>query len=208
MLGGSVLAAVVSIRHFPTSAADFGAWAQIQGPWRFLGMAAAACGLGVPRQAISFGAGYGFGVWLGSVLALVAETVGCVLDFVWARFAARRWVQGKLRQVAGSRAGTWLNRLDDLLASQPFTATLSLRLLPIGNNVLLNLAAGVSRTKAVPFVVASAVGFIPQTLIFALLGSGVAVQQAVQLIVGAALFVLSASLGALILGRRRAETRV
>jgi uncharacterized membrane protein YdjX (TVP38/TMEM64 family) len=65
--------------------------------------------------------------------------------------------------------------------------------------------AGLSRTRLVPFVLGSAVGFTPQTLIFALLGGGVSVNQSTQMLLGAALFVLSATLGALLLRRRRAE---
>ena len=48
---------------------------------------------------------------------------------------------------------------------------------------------------AVPFVVGSAIGFIPQTAIFALAGSGVTVDKFFTIFLSGALLVISASLG-------------
>ena len=60
----------------------------------------------------------------------------------------------------------------------PSAATLTLRLLPVGSNMLLNLVAGVSeRARQAPFMAASAIGYLPQTVVFALLGGGVRVSQ-------------------------------
>ena len=50
--------------------------------------------------------------------------------------------------------------------------TLLIRFLPVGSNVLTNVAAGLSSVSGIVFVIASAIGYIPQTVIFALLGSG------------------------------------
>ena len=93
-------------------------------------------------------------------------------------------------------------RLDGFLTANPFTATLTLRLLPVGNNFALNLLAGVSGIAAAPFVLASALGFVPQTAVFALLGSGVRMGQGEQIAVAAALFAASAALGWRLLQRR------
>ena len=55
-----------------------------------------------------------------------------------------------------------------------------------------------------PFLAASLLGYVPQTLVFALLGSGVRVSEFAQLALGAALFLASMTLGFFLMraGRR------
>lgn len=166
------------------------------GPALFVVLAAGACALGVPRQVAAYAGGLAFGFWPGTALALLAMVLGCVLDFGWARLVARDWAARRLR------AGGRLARLDAFLAANPFTATLTLRLLPVGNNLALNLLAGVSGVAAVPFVLGSALGFIPQTAVFALLGGGVRVEHGAQVAVAVALFAASAGLGVVLMRRR------
>lgn len=165
------------------------------GPALFVVFAAGACALGVPRQVAAYAGGLAFGFWAGTALALLAMVLGCVLDFGWARLVAREWAMRRLR------AGGRLARLDAFLAANPFTATLTLRLLPVGNNLALNLLAGVSGVAAVPFVLASALGFVPQAAVFALLGGGVRIEHGAQVAVAAGLFAASAGLGVVLMRR-------
>jgi len=148
---------------------------------------------GLPRQAVAFAGGYAFGLKIGLVVAMAAQILGCVMDFFWARAIARDWVQARL--------GQRLARMDARLSAHPFTASLTLRLLPVGNNVALNLLAGLSSVSAPAFLSASAIGYVPQTLVFALLGSGVQVSHGVQIGLAILLFVLSAGLGLLLMRR-------
>ena len=166
------------------------------GPALFTLLAAGGCALGLPRQFAAYAGGLAFGFWAGAALALIAMVLGCVADFAWARLVARDWARRRL--AGGGRAA----RLDGFLTANPFTATLTLRLLPVGNNFALNLLAGVSGIAAAPFVLASALGFVPQTAVFALLGSGVRMGQGEQIAVAAALFAASAALGWRLLQRR------
>lgn len=151
---------------------------------------------GLPRQAVAFAGGYAFGLKLGLALAMAAQILGCLADFYWARAVARDWVRARL--------GPRIARLDARLSAHPFTTSLTLRLLPIGNNVVLNLLAGLSSVSAPAFLVASAIGYVPQTLVFALLGSGVQVSHGMQIGLGAVLFVLSAGFGLLLMRRWKA----
>ena len=146
---------------------------------------------GVPRQAVAFAGGYAFGAWQGGTLALLAQMLGCVADFWFARSVARDWAT---RRMTGRLA--LLNRR---LSAQPFTASLTLRLLPVGNNLALNLLAGVSAMPAWPFLAATLLGYLPQTLVFALAGSGVHVDRGYQIGLAGALFAASALLGFLLL---------
>ena len=91
-----------------------------------------------------------------------------------------------------------------MLAGSPFGATLALRLLPVGNNLALNLLAGMAAISLVPFLAASAIGYLPQTLVFALLGKGIRVDGAWQMGLAVGLFVLSAAIGFALLRRHRA----
>jgi uncharacterized membrane protein YdjX (TVP38/TMEM64 family) len=191
-----LMCCILALRLLPTSAQDFGLWAGQLGAWRFCLIATLLGATGVPRQAIAFAGGYAYGLVLGSALALVCETFACLITVVWARFAARHWLASRLPQ-------HWLAKLDRMIAAQPFVATLSLRLLPVGNNFVLNLAAGLLNVPIGRFVAASAIGYIPQTIIFALLGSGVRVDRSIEFAAGCALFALSILIGGWALRRQR-----
>jgi len=153
----------------------------------FLGLAALATGVGLPRQVISGLAGYAFGLTFGTGLALAGTVLGCIGSFSYARLLARAPLQ---RKFSGR-----VRRLDDFLHDNPFSMTLLVRMLPIGSNIATNLAAGVSSIRAWPFFTGSALGYFPQTLIFALLGSGVSVDPALRISLSVVLFVASGLLG-------------
>jgi uncharacterized membrane protein YdjX (TVP38/TMEM64 family) len=163
------------------------------GALMFFAAGGALTAFGVPRQAAAFAAGYAFGAWRGGVLAMAAQMLGCCMDFWWARMVARDWAVRRLRGR--------LARLDSAFAARPFVATLTLRLLPVGNNLVLNLLAGVSGLRAAPFLAATLIGYVPQTAVFALAGSGVHVNRMAQLATAVALFAISACLGAVLLKR-------
>jgi uncharacterized membrane protein YdjX (TVP38/TMEM64 family) len=161
----------------------------------FLLLGAVLCAVGAPRQAIAFGAGYAFGPRLGFMMAMLAESAGCAASFFWARVVARDWVM--------QRRGRRLARLDALLTQHGFSATLTIRLLPFGNNLLLNLLGGVSAVSAGSFLLASVLGYVPQTIIFVLLGSGMQVSSRWQLWLGAGLLGVSLLLGSHLMRRHR-----
>jgi uncharacterized membrane protein YdjX (TVP38/TMEM64 family) len=175
-------------------------WIRGQGLWGealFLLAGTAATAAGLPRQAVAFLGGYAFGATIGTALALLAQLLGCAASFGWARLLGRDWAARRLE----GRFGRRLRPLHDRLVSSPFRATLALRLLPVGNNLALNLLAGLSSVRLAPYLAASALGYLPQTLVFALLGDGVAVDRTAQLILGSALFLVSVALGVWLLKR-------
>ncbi len=195
MLKGAVLLAGLLAAGYAARLAGAGLLTHSKATWQGAAALVAAGALlsaaGMPRQAVAFAGGYAFGVWQGGALALLAQMLGCVADFWFARVLARDWAR---RRVTGRLA-----RLDRFLSAKPFTASLTLRLLPVGNNLALNLLAGVSAMPAWPFLAATLLGYLPQTAVFALAGSGVHVDRAYQIGLAAALFVGSAVLGVLLL---------
>ena len=192
LLVTGLIGAGLLLRSLP---GDFSGRAAAQGPLAFVLLGAAACAVGVPRQAAAFAGGYAYGLWAGGALALLAQALGCLTDLAWSRAVARDWAQ--------RRIGPRLRRLDGFLAAHPFSATLTLRLLPVGNNVALNLLVGVSALPAAPFLGASILGYAPQTVVFALLGAGVHLGRSVQVGVGLLLFAGSTLLGLALLRRHR-----
>jgi uncharacterized membrane protein YdjX (TVP38/TMEM64 family) len=167
----------------------------VRGPAMFLLLATFLMAIGLPRQIPAFVAGYAFGPWYGTVIALVSQVMACSLDFIWARAIGQEFCR--------RRFGKTITRIDSALAAQPFVATLTLRLLPIGSNILLNLAAGLSSVRALPFLAASAIGFIPQTIIFAFFGRGSMPSHGHMIVLGGAMFAVSAALGLLLLRRSK-----
>lgn len=197
MLAGLTVAGLL-LREIGVDPREAATAAGRRGPIAYVVLGALACAVGLPRQAVALAGGYAFGVWPGTALALVAEIGGCAFDFFWARLLGRR----AAIRILARREGGRLQRLDRFLSERAFTATLTLRLLPIGNNLVLNLAAGVSGVEAGPFLLASLVGYVPQTVVFALAGAGASVSDGVRFAVAAGLLLVSVGLGVLLLRRR------
>jgi uncharacterized membrane protein YdjX (TVP38/TMEM64 family) len=136
---------------------------------------------------VSFLGGYAFGFLVGTLLALAATALGCVIAFGYARLLGRAMVR--------KRFSARIQRIDAFLHENPFSMSLLIRLLPAGSNLLTNLAAGVSSVSAAPFIAGSTLGFIPQTMIFALAGSGVSLDPTLRIGLAMALFVVAGAIG-------------
>lgn len=159
----------------------------ITGKMLFIAVGALVTALGLPRQMVCFLGGYVCGFIEGSLLALFASVGGCIGSFVYARLLGRAVVLACFPDR--------ICRIDAFLQSHSFATTLLVRLLPIGSNLLTNLAAGISGIRIRAFVTASTLGYIPQTVIFALLGSGMQIDIAFRVSLGVVLFLLSTLLG-------------
>lgn len=193
LLGAALFAAGWELRPFGQ------AWLQgvrPDGPGALILVAAIAglTAIGVPRQILAFTAGSIFGAGLGFLWAMAGTLLGALIDVLLARGVAGNWAR---RRLPGR-----MRELEAFVLAQPFAAVLTLRLLPVGNNTAMNLLAGVAGVPVAPFLAGSALGYAPQTVIFALLGGGVRLGRPVQVAVAAALFVASAVLG-LIMWRHR-----
>ncbi len=157
-----------------------------QGLWGealFIAIGAILTAVGVPRQLVAVGGGYAFGLLPGTLIALVAQTLGCAVTFFYARLLGRSFIQ--------NRFGQRIQRIDAFLRTHTFSMTLMIRFLPVGSNVLTNLAVGVSSVRALPFLAGSAAGYIPQTVIFVVLGSGIHLDSLMHTAISVAMFVVS-----------------
>ncbi len=167
----------------------------VNGALLFLLMGAVFTAIGLPRQIIAFLGGYAFNLWLGTLLGALAALLGCMLSFAYARFFGK----GLLRARLGERAG----RFDRFIHDHPFAMTVLIRLLPLGSNLLTNLAAGISSIRSRHFFAGTLLGYLPQTLVFALVGSGVHIAPVFKIALAIGLFLISGALGAYLYRRFR-----
>lgn len=153
----------------------------------FVAVSAGATAIGIPRQIPSFLAGYAFGPLAGTALALAATLIGAAADFHYARYMGRGW--------AVKRFPKTLEWLDAFLSGNTFAMVLALRLAPFTSNLATNLAAGVSGAGTGAFLGASALGYLPQTVAFTLLGCGTSIDPMVNGVMFVVLILASSALG-------------
>jgi uncharacterized membrane protein YdjX (TVP38/TMEM64 family) len=159
----------------------------VTGMLLFVSLCALLGSIGLSRQVIAFLGGYAFGFSNGFMLSMLAVVGACITTYTLSRGVLRRFLSGRLP--------ARVRRIDRFLHENTFSMSMLLRLLPLGSNWMINIAAGVSSVKKRPFFLGSALGYIPQMLIFSLLGSGTRVDQFWQVAIAMALFVLAAVLG-------------
>jgi len=148
---------------------------------------ALATSIGLPRQLFAFAAGFSFGIATGVLLSSLAAIVGCAITF----FCSRRWLAVRVQ----SRYPGAVQSLNDLLHDDVFFKIFVLRLQPLGTNLITNLCAGVTKMPAKLFLCSSWLGYLPQMLVFALLGTGVRIGSNAYLIYSLSLLGLSLAIG-------------
>ena len=105
-----------------------------------------------------------FGAWMGGMAAALSCTLGATAVFLICRTA----IGDALR----SRAGPTAARIQDAVRRDAFSYIVTLRLIPVMPFWLANLALGFIDIPLGTFVVASFLGILPVSLIYAGLGSG------------------------------------
>jgi uncharacterized membrane protein YdjX (TVP38/TMEM64 family) len=178
------------VEWFQFASDDSAGW--LNGRFAFACLSALFTAAGGPRQVAGFFAAYFFGFLPGFLIALFSTLAGCMIALTTAMFLG-----GHLRKLI---RGQFDNALQ-IWAKNAFGFTMLIRLLPVGSNLVTNLAAGVAGIPVFGFLAGSLIGYIPQTLIFALMGAGVNVGSGVQITVSIGLFLLSIVLGVWILDR-------
>ncbi len=153
----------------------------------FMAVATASMSVGVPRQISAFLGGYAFGMVEGTGLAILSSAVAATGGFFYARYMGRDWLARRFPQ-----ATQWL---DNFLSQNTFMMVLALRLAPFTSNLATNLAVGVSGAPFWPFLAASLIGYLPQTIAFALLGQGTTIDPVLNGIMVVTLIVTSSTLG-------------
>jgi uncharacterized membrane protein YdjX (TVP38/TMEM64 family) len=132
----------------------------------YMGIYAAATALSLPQGALlTITSGLLFGAAIGTGLTVVGATVGAVLLFLAARSA--------LGEAIARRGGAAMEKIRDALRRDGFSYLLAIRLLPLFPFWLVNLAASVCGMRLGTFALATSIGIIPGTFVFASIGAGV-----------------------------------
>jgi uncharacterized membrane protein YdjX (TVP38/TMEM64 family) len=120
--------------------------------------------LSVPGGVVlTIAGGFLFGTWLGTLCAIIGATSGATAIFLAARAGL-----GGLAQ----RAGPLVAKLEAGFRADAFNYLLVLRLVPIFPFWLVNLVPAVVGVKLRTYVMATLLGIIPGTFVFASLGNG------------------------------------
>lgn len=138
------------------------------------------CGVGFPRLWLSAVAGALFGALIGTPVALAATLAGAALT----HFLGRSMLRSMVRARFSERFEKW----DQRLQRHPFKWVLNARLFPLSNMVVTSLLFGACKVPMAPYLAASALGFLPFTIVFALFGSSAAKGDISQLLWGLLLF--------------------
>ena len=120
--------------------------------------------LSVPgAAALTIAGGFLFGTWIGAASAVIGATLGAT-----ALFLAARTGLGGLTQ----RAGRFVGRLQAGFRADAFNYLFVLRLVPIFPFWLVNLVPAMVGVSLPVFVLATFLGIIPGSVIYASLGDG------------------------------------
>lgn len=121
--------------------------------------------IGGPKQVIALLLGYLYYIYLGVFFTLVVCVISAALNYTVACFL--------LTNTLFRRFPKRMQKFNAFASRSPFLKILLLRLFPVGNNVVTNVLSGCVRVPLVPFFTASLIGYLPQTIIFALAGAGI-----------------------------------
>jgi uncharacterized membrane protein YdjX (TVP38/TMEM64 family) len=125
----------------------------------------AAVAISFPGASIfTIAGGLMFGALAGTALALVSATIGATLIFLIARTS--------FGETLGERAGPRMQRLRQGIKAEGFSYLLFLRFMPIFPFWMVNLAAALFGIRLAPYVLATAIGILPGTFVYAYFGAG------------------------------------
>ena len=106
--------------------------------------------------------GFLFGSVIGTLYVNLGATSGSMLAFLAGRYLLRDWVEAKF----GSR----LEPFQEGFAKNGFHYLMTLRLIPIFPFFIVNLLCGLTRVSLGTYVLATAIGIIPASFIYAYAG--------------------------------------
>ncbi len=171
-----------------------GAWA----PIAFVALAVALTLAFFPFPLVAAAAGVLFGTLEGTLLSIAGGTLGAMLAFLIARYAAHDAVQ--------SLAGERLRRVQEAVARRGFVAVLYARIFPGVPRDVANYVFGVTHVGFAAFAAATLIGIAPRAFAYTALGGSLGNFDSTESIVAIATLVAMGVLG-LVLVRRDLVSR-
>ncbi len=151
----------------------------------------------VPRPVLNLAAGALFGSVAGLAAALAGTVLGAGLAFGLGRLLGQKALRPLLR-------ARWLAAADRQLSEHGFRSMVAVRLFPGLPFSAANYCAAVSRMGWCPFLLATALGSLPNTAAYAVAGARAATPSSPVFLLAMAFLALSA-LGALMVAWRKRE---
>lgn len=131
----------------------------------FIGLYVLVVALSLPGGALlTIVGGFLFGTVVGALFALIGATVGAAVVFLAARTA--------FREVLRARAAPFLARMEVGFRANAFNYLVVLRLVPLFPFWLVNLVPAFLGVGLRTFILATVVGIIPGTFVYASFGNG------------------------------------
>lgn len=135
------------------------------GPFVVISAYIIATVLFLPGSVLTLGAGFLFGVLMGTVWASIGSTLGAAAAFLVGRTVARDWVAGKVSGKPKFAA------IDEAVGEEGAKIVFLTRLSPVFPFNLLNYAFGLTRVPFRHYFFASWIGMLPGTVMYVYLGS-------------------------------------
>ncbi|KAB1140498.1 TVP38/TMEM64 family protein [Streptomyces luteolifulvus] len=155
----------------------------------------------VPRPLLNLAAGALFGSQLGVGAALTGTVLGAGVAFGLGRILGQDALRPLLR-------GRWLKAADGQLSRHGFRSMLAARLFPGVPFWAANYCAAVSRMGYVPFLVATALGSIPNTAAYVVAGARASTPTSPVFLIAMAGIAVPALVGAVVAWRKRHHLRL
>jgi len=143
--------------------------------------------IGGARQIVALACGALIGGVSGAFISTLLTTIGALLTILFIRFFGGDWFIKKYQRKI------WF--LSELLKSHTWAWICAIRLLPVGSNLLTNIAAAVSFLPLPSVLFGSFVGYLPQMFLFSFIGAGVAQEDTTKLWLSIVLFIVSSLMG-------------
>ncbi len=142
---------------------SLGAW----GPVLLVGAYIVATVLMVPGTILSLGAGFAFGLTVGTLAVSIGSVLGALLAFLVGRNMARDFVEQKARQFPKFAA------VDQAVQQAGFKIVLLTRLSPAFPFNVLNYLFSITKVRTRDYFFASWIGMLPGTLMFVYFGTAI-----------------------------------
>ncbi|MFI9249047.1 TVP38/TMEM64 family protein [Streptomyces sp. NPDC053069] len=154
----------------------------------------------VPRPLLNLAAGALFGSQLGTSTALAGTVLGAGAAFGLGRVLGQDALRPLLR-------GRWLKAADGQLSRHGFRSMLVARLFPGVPFWAANYCAAVSRMRWWPFLLATAVGSVPNTAAYAVAGARASAPTSPAFLIAMACIAAPALAGSVVAWRKRHHLR-
>jgi len=129
--------------------------------------------LGGPRQVLAFSSGLLMGGLPGALLSTILTGFGALLAIFCVRHIGIAWMH--------ERYGDRVALIRQLLAQDTWLWICTVRLMPVGSNLVTNIAVGLAKLSTPAVFWGSLLGYLPQMLLFSFAGAGLALHDEQQL---------------------------